>query len=333
MKFSHPRLKVIGTGSYLPEQIVRTEDFENVSMWAYDTFGKRVGEPRTFTASKLIELTGIRERRKSRSDEWPSDMGYFAARSALDSANVSADNLDGVVVATVSERDNFPSAAVKIQEKLGARNVKIAYDLQGACAGFPLALMAVNAHARDLPGTWLAVASEALTKINDYTDISSHLFGDGAGAVVLRTQMVDDRGELLAGYSKSEPFNSQSRMIFRDSIANCIRMPDGSAVLKRAVDSMVESAVELKKECNWDRADIYIPHQANERIIAGVEKKLRDDGAIVYRNIAKYGNMSAATCVVALDEAVRDGTIKEGSRVILTSFGAGLVTSAVAIQF
>jgi 3-oxoacyl-[acyl-carrier-protein] synthase III len=193
--------------------------------------------------------------------------------------------------------------------------------------------MAVNAHARDLPGTWLAVASEALTKINDYTDISSHLFGDGAGAVVLRTQMVDDRGELLAGYSKSEPFNSQSRMIFRDSIANCIRMPDGSAVLKRAVDSMVESAVELKKECNWDRADIYIPHQANERIIAGVEKKLRDDGAIVYRNIAKYGNMSAATCVVALDEAVRDGTIKEGSRVILTSFGAGLVTSAVAIQF
>ncbi len=333
MKFSSPRSKVIGTGSYLPEQVVRTEDFENVKMWAYDSFGKRVGEPRTFTASKLTELTGIRERRRSRPDEWPSDMGYNASLNALEMAHVSPESLDGIVVATVSERDNFPSAAVRIQEKLGARNVKIAYDLQGACAGFPIALMAANAHARDLPGNWLVVASEALTKVNDYTDINSHLFGDGAGAVVLRTQMMDDRGELIAGYSTSQPFDSQSRMIFRDPIVNCIRMPDGSAVFKRAVDSMVESAVELKKDCNWDRADIYIPHQANERIIAGVERRLKEDGAIVYRNIAKYGNMSAATCAVALDEAIRDGIIKEESKVILTSFGAGLVTSAVAIQF
>jgi 3-oxoacyl-[acyl-carrier-protein] synthase-3 len=196
MKFSAPRLKVIGTGSYLPDRVVKTEDFEGVQMWAYDSSGNRVGEPRTFTASKLIELTGIRERRRSRPNEWPSDMGYNASLNALEMANVSPESLDGIVVATVSERDNFPSAAVRIQEKLGARNVKIAYDLQGACAGFPIALMATNAYARDVPGNWLAVASEALTKVNDYTDINSHLFGDGAGAVVLRTQMMDDRGEL-----------------------------------------------------------------------------------------------------------------------------------------
>lgn len=332
MKFSAPRLKVIGTGSYLPETVVRTEDFEGVQMWAYDSKGKRYGEPRTFSAQKLEELTGIKERRKSLEDEWPSDMGYKASLNALNMAGISADNLEGIVVATVSERDNFPSAAVRIQEKLGAKNVKVAYDLQAACAGFPIALIAANAHARDLPGSWLVIASEALTKVNDYTDINSHLFGDGAGAVVLRSQ-VDKRGELLAGYSKSEPFEGQSEMIFRDSKANCIRMPDGSAVLKKAVASMVESAVQLKEECGWDRADVYIPHQANDRIITGVEKRLLKDNAVVYRNIAKYGNMSAATCVVALDEAIRDGTIKEGSRVILTSFGAGLVTSAVAIQF
>jgi 3-oxoacyl-[acyl-carrier-protein] synthase-3 len=122
-------------------------------------------------------------------------------------------------------------------------------------------------------------------------------------------------------------------MIFKDPVGGFIRMPDGSTVLKRAVESMTKSVVGLKKMIGWDRADVYIPHQANERIIAGVEKKLKDDGAAVYRNISRYGNMSSATCAVALDEAIEDRTIKEGSRVIITSFGSGLVTSAVGIQF
>lgn len=324
-------LGVVGTGSYLPEQVVRTEEFENIDMWAYDFKGNRVGEPRRFTSQKLIELTGIKERRKSRSDEWPSDMGYRAATMALERSEISSDNLAGIVVASVSERDNFPSAAIKIQEKLGARNVRVAYDLQNACAGFPIALATANALSRDFDGYWLVIASECLTKVNDYTDINSHLFGDGAGAVVLGSGKKS--GQIVASYSRSEPFEGNNQMIFRDSKANCIRMPDGAGVLRRAVNSMGDSVRGLKQDLGWDRADVYIPHQANERIIAGVEKNLKDEGAIVYRNIAKYGNMSSATCAVALDEAIRDGTIKEGSKVIVTSFGAGLATSAVALQF
>lgn len=327
----YPHLEVVGTGSYLPPETVRTEEFDNRELWAYDFSGNRIGEPRRFSSQKLVDLTGILERRISSKDEWPSDMGYLASKMALERAQVEEDSLAGIIVATVSERQNFPSAAVKIQERLKARNVRVAYDLQNACAGFPVALMTANSLSRDILGNWLVIASECLTKVNDYTDINSHLFGDGAGAVVLRPT-IGNKG-IVGVYSTSEPFDNGIKMIFRDPIEDCIRMPDGSTVLKRAVESMAKSVVDLKKRIGWERAEVYIPHQANERIIAGVEKRLKDDGAVVYRNISRYGNMSSATCAVALDEAIKDGTIKEGSKVIVTSFGSGLVTSAVGIQF
>ncbi|MBS3083639.1 ketoacyl-ACP synthase III [Candidatus Pacearchaeota archaeon] len=332
MLLSHlGNLEVIGTGSSLPSQVVKTEEFEGRDLWAYDLNEFRVGEPRRFTSQKIIDLTGIYERRKSAPNEWPSDMGYRAALNALEMAKISPDDLVGIVVATVSERDNFPSAAVKIQYKLGARNVVKAQDTQNACAGYPAAISDANSFSRDFPGYWLVVASEVLTKINDYTDINSHLFGDGAGAVVLKPTL--ERRGIVGTYSASQPFDKGIEMIYRGNIIDCIRMPDGRGVLKRAVRAMTESAVALKKQVGWERADVYIPHQANERIIEGVEDNLKGDGAVVYRNIAKYGNMSSATCAVALDEAIRDGTIKEGNRVVVTSFGAGLVTSAVALQF
>ncbi len=331
MDFDLRNLEVIGTGSYLPAEIIETDYFEDRELWAYDKNGNRIGEPRRFTKQKLIDLTGILRRRKSAPNEWPSDMGYNASKIALERAEVEVDSLVGIIVATVSERDNFPSAAVKIQERLGAKNVEVAYDLQNACAGFPIALNTANALSRETRGNWLVVASETLTKLNDYTDINCHLFGDGAGAVVLGGAQ-NGRG-IRMSYSKSEPFEDGSGMIFRDSRANCIRMPDGAGVLRRAVDAMYNSVVFLKNKLSWERADVYVPHQANDRIITGVEKRLKEDNAKVYRNISEYGNMSAATCAVALDEAIRDETIKDGSRVILTSFGAGLVTSAVAIQF
>ncbi len=328
-------LEIVGTGSYLPLQVVGNDEFIDKDLWAYDSFGNPVGGSRRFSAEKIFELTGIRERRKSRADEFPSNMGYVASERALKMARVSADSLVGIVVATVGEKDNFPSAAVKIQHKLGAKNVQVAYDMQNACAGFPLALIQANALSRDFEGNWLVVGSECLTKINDYTDINCHLFGDGAGAVVCKPT-ITEKG-ILGSYSRSEPFDVEGskgiEMIFRDSRADCIRMPNGGVVLKRAVGSMVDSARVLKERIFWDKADVYIPHQANERIIAGVERKLKEEGAIVYRTVVKYGNMSSATCPVALDEAVRNETINEGSKVIITSFGSGLVTSAVAVQF
>jgi 3-oxoacyl-[acyl-carrier-protein] synthase-3 len=333
-------LEIIGTGSYLPERVVKNEEFIDKDLWTYDLNGNRVGESRRFTPEKIFEVTGIRERRKCREYEWPSTMGCVASTRALEMAGVTADSLVGIIIATVGEKENFPSAAVKIQNQLNARNVKIAYDFQNACAGFPLALIQANSMSRDFEGNWLVVGSECLTKITDYTDINCHLFGDGAGAVVC-SHTHENRG-ILGVYSRSEPFEEGGvkgmDAIFRDSRANYIRMPNGSVVLKRAVFSMVDSAKTLKKAVEWENADVYVPHQANERIIAGVESRLNEHGAVVYRTIQKYGNMSSATCPVALDEAVRDGTIAKnldgkGSRVIITSFGSGLVTSAVAVQF
>ncbi len=335
MNTSLRHLEIIGTGSYLPDRVVRNDEFIDKDLWAYDSLGNRIGEPRRFTSEKIFEVTGILERRKCCDEEWPSTMGYVASERALERAGVSADSLVGIVVASVGEKDNFPSAAVKIQHELGARNVQVAYDLQNACAGFPLALIQANTLSRDFEGNWLVVGSECLTKINDYTDVNCHLFGDGAGAVVCKPT-IEERG-ILGIYSRSEPFDVEGSkgiaMIFRDSRADCIRMPNGSVVLKRAVGAMVDSARVLKENLGWERADVYIPHQANERIIAGVERKLKEEGAVVYRTVAKYGNMSSATCPVALDEAMRDGTIHENSKVIITSFGSGLVTSAVAVQF
>jgi 3-oxoacyl-[acyl-carrier-protein] synthase III len=330
-------LEIIGTGSYVPEEIVRTDSFEGRDMWAYDLRGARTGEARQFTTDKLVELTGIYERRKSRPDEWSSDMGLIAARRALEMAGVTAEGLIGIVVATVSEKQNFPSAAQKIQLGLGARNVRIAYDAQNACAGFPLALKQANALSRDDLGYWLVVASECLTKINDYTDINSHLFGDAAGAVVARSIM-DMRRGILATQARSDPFNGNIDMIFKDRIDGCIRMPDGSKVLKAAVPWMVESARDLKEQLGWERADVYIVHQANERIIAGVEKKVQAEGGAMYRTISKYGNPSAASCAISLDEAVRDGTIRRsfdgtGSKVIITAVGASMIGGGVAVQF
>ncbi|MDP3765597.1 MAG: 3-oxoacyl-[acyl-carrier-protein] synthase III C-terminal domain-containing protein, partial [Nanoarchaeota archaeon] len=143
---------------------------------------------------------------------------------------------------------------------------------------------------------------------------------------------------ILAEYSKSNPFDGRDYWIFRDR-SGYLRMPEGSNVLKEAVREMLESVRVLKKETGWDRAEVYIPHQANGRIIAGIEARISEEGAIVFKNIESYGNMSSATCAIALDEALREGVIKKGidgtvgSRVIITSFGSGLVTSAVAIQF
>ena len=342
MILSSPRLEIVGTGSYVPEEVIPNSYFEGRDLFNYDALGNRIGGSVRLTDEKILKQTGIRERRRSKPDEWPSDMGYIAALRALENADVSANSLVGIILASVTERCNFPSGACKLQEKLGARNVCVAYDMQSACAGFPEALMDADARALRIPGNYLVVASEALTKIVGFDDVNSDLFGDGAGAVVLKPTN-EERG-IAAGYAKSEPFDGKLEYIIRDP-ADFLRMPEGPNVLKAAVRSMIEAGNSLKRDLGWEKVRLIIPHQANSRIVGGVAERIgakivtdvseidRYDGTLVFQNVARYGNISAVTCPLALDECRRSGIIKKGDRVEIISFGSGIVTSGVAVQF
>src|SRR3989338_5414642 len=165
MILSSPRLEIVGTGSYVPDEVIPNSYFEGRDLFNYDASGNKVGGPVRLTSEKIVKQTGVLERRRSKPDEWPSDMAHVAASRALENAGFSVNSLVGIILASVTERCNFPSGACKLQEKLGARNVCVAYDMQNACAGFPEALMEADARALRVPGNYLVVASEALTKI------------------------------------------------------------------------------------------------------------------------------------------------------------------------
>ncbi|MDP4039393.1 MAG: ketoacyl-ACP synthase III [Candidatus Pacearchaeota archaeon] len=321
-------LRVAGTGRYLPDEVIPNSYFAGRDLRRYDSLGCIVGVVRK-NESEIFKVTGIRERRKSPQGQTSADMGYEAASMAIERAGIDVDSLVGIIVGTVTEDVNFPSAACKIQERLGARNC-FAYDISNACASFPEALAQANARVLRKHGNYLVVSAENMLGMVDSNDINSTLFGNGAGAAVL----VPTEGPegIVAEYSFSNPFDGGLNLIFRDPERFC-RMPEGDLVFKRAVKSMITASESLKSDAKWDRADVYIPHQANGRIVDLVESKVREEGCVVFRTVEKYGNMSGATVAVALDEAIEQNVINSGKRVILVSFGSGLVTSGVAIQF
>jgi len=333
-------LKVAGTGSYLPDEIIPTEFFANRTLNTYDEKGNLIKES-SFKTEEIIKRTGIKERRRSETYEFPSDMGYKAAVEAIERSGITVDSLTGIILATVTEDSNFPSGACKIQRMLGARNC-LAYDIANACASFPEALAQANARVLRRPGNYLVIASETLTKMTDYgttdqqgneiraPDVNSTLFGDGAGATVL-TPTEEPIG-IFAEYSASDPFDGKECYIFRDE-KRFLRMPKGKAVMKEAIREMTKAAKNIKSQIGWERADVYLPHQANIRIINGVAKELEDDGAKVFINVDKYGNMSGATCAIGLHECLEESVINPGSKVVIMSVGAGLANSAVGIQF
>lgn len=325
-------LRIAGTGKYLPNEIIDNRFFEQRDLFVYGTGGVRKPSyvaPNRITSNKIIEMSGIKERRRSKENESPSDLGYFAALDAIKDAAVPLESIVGLIFATITEKQNVPSAACKVQERLGLTNC-FAYDINNACSGFIESLASANARVARRRGNYLVIAGECLTKIVDYSDVNSYLFGDGAGAAVLVPS--ENNLGILAEHSISEPGQGNLDSIISDKSGN-LRMPNGGRVMKKAVGNMIGSVTKLKDELGWDKADVYIPHQANKRIIDSVAESLAKEGAKVYSNIERYGNTSAATCAIALHEAIKDGTITSGKRVIMTSFGAGFVTASVAMQF
>lgn len=319
---------VLGTGKYVPERILTNKELETM-VETNDEW--------------IVTRTGIRERRIASEGQATSDLCYEAALIALSNAGITADQLDLIIVATITPDMAFPSTACILQEKLGATKAA-AFDLSAACSGFVYGL--ANATNFIATGTYkhaLIIGADCLSKITDYTDRNTCiLFGDGAGAVVIG-EVPEHRGfksfELgadgtggqllkIEGGGSRNPATQASI----DQRLHYIYMA-GAEVFKFAVRIMGNAAEEALRKAGWEKTDIdlLVPHQANMRIIQASLNRLEltDDKCMI--NLDKYGNMSAASIPVALAEAAQQGRLNEGDRLVLVGFGGGLTWGAAAL--
>ncbi len=320
---------IIGTGSYVPQKVLTNKDLEKMM----DT-----------SDEWITTRTGIKERRVAREDEATSDMSYEAALKALEDAKVTPEELDLIIVATVTPDMAFPATACLIQNKLGAKKAG-AFDLEAGCSGFVYALsVGWQFIATGVYDKILVVGAETLSRIINWDDRNTAvLFGDGAGAAVLAP--VDEPGilscdlgsrgeggELLkmeAGGSRL-PASQKTVEEKRHSIYMA-----GNEVYKFAVRIMGEASLRVIEKAGLKKEDIdyLIPHQANIRIIDSARKRLGLPEDKVFVNLHKYGNTSSASVAIALDEAVREGKISKGDNVVLVAFGAGLTWAAMALRW
>jgi 3-oxoacyl-[acyl-carrier-protein] synthase III len=315
-------VRIAGWGKYLPERVVPNRDLEAL----VDT-----------TDDWIRSRTGILERRVAGPDETTCSMAVAAARAAMARAGVGADELELVVVATCTpDYANMPATASLVQDALGARRAG-AFDLNAVCSGFLYALTAASQFV--LTGahrTVLVIGSEVFTRILDWRDRSTCvLFGDGAGAVVL--QATDEPGGLLSYVLGSDgsgacslyvPAGGSRRPATAETVANrehYVRM-QGREVFRFATRVVPESVIQALDLVGLAPADVdlFIPHQANTRIIDAAIRRLRLAEGAVFSNLARYGNTSAASVPLALCEALDEGRVRPGDKLVLSGFGAGL---------
>lgn len=321
---------ILGLGSYLPPKILTNFDLEKI----VDT-----------TDEWIQTRTGIRERRIAEKGTATSDLAAKAARAALNAAALKPTDIDLIICATTSPDMFFPSTACLIQKKIEARCP--AFDVSAACSGFPYALGV--AHGLIRAGSYryiLIVAAEVISGFLNWKDRSTCvLFGDGAGAcvlgpaptngsVILSTFLGSDgnQADLLkipAGGSAIPPTKESI-----ESGLHYIQM-EGSEVFKSAVKTMGDAVIEVVKKAGLRLEDIdcLIPHQANLRILNAVAERMKLPLEKVFVNLDRYGNMSAASTAVALDEAAKNGAIRKGSLVVIVAFGSGFTWAATAIRW
>ena len=324
------RSRITGTGSSLPDKVLTNFDLERM----VDT-----------SDEWIVARTGIRERRIAAPDEATSTFASAAALRALESAGVKADEIDLIIVATLTPDYPFPATACLVQQAIKATNAAC-FDLSAACTGFVYALAtADNFLARGGMKNALVIGAEVLSRVIDWTDRNTCLlFGDGAGAVVLEAVEVENGilsthihsdgnyWELLyqKGCGSRNPATQQNlddRLIYLTM--------QGNEVFKYAVRAMGEVGLEAlaANGLTTDDVSILIPHQANQRIVDAVGKRLSIGADRVFVNLDRYGNTSAASIPIALDEAVRAGRVKEGDIVLLDAFGGGLTWGAAALRW
>ena len=292
----------------------------------------------------ISERTGIKERRILDKNQTTSDLAYNAAIKAIDRANITVDDIDMIIVATISPDVPMPSTACYLQKKLKAYNA-VAFDISAACSGFIYGVTTAKAFIESgMYKRVLLVGVEALSRIIDWTDRNTCvLFGDGAGAMIFEAS--DTENDIISTYLGTNGDHTEILNIPAGGAKNptseetvkqklhCLKMI-GKEVFKISVLKMslsVTKAQELVGLTDKD-IDLYIPHQANLRIIEAVAKKTGIAREKIYINVHKYGNMSAATTIVALDEAYQEGRVKKGNLVELVAFGAGLTWGACILK-
>jgi 3-oxoacyl-[acyl-carrier-protein] synthase III len=317
------RIGITGLGVHVPERV-----FTNVDLEQYvDT-----------SDEWIVERTGIRERRFAAEDEALTDIARPAALRALEDAGVRAQDVDLLVCATVTPDMMFPTSSALLADELGMPDAA-AYDLLAGCTGFVYAVaQAYGMLAGGLARTALVVGGDVLSKILDWEDRSTLvLFGDGAGAVVL--ERVDEGGflgfELGADGGGGEhlwlPGSGSRRFADGDKL---VKM-NGREVFKFATRVMVSSAEAVLAECGRtvDEVDVYVPHQANKRIIDHASRKLGIPEEKVVVNVDKFGNTSSGSIPLALADAAADGRLREGELVLMTGMGAGLTWGSALIEW
>ncbi len=325
------RARVLGVGSAVPKKVLSNADLEKM----VET-----------TDEWITSRTGIRERRIVSEGDKFSDLCTKAAESALKRAHVKAEDVDMILVGTISGDMPFPATACLVQNNLGASRAA-ASDISAACVGFLYGLHLADGLIQSQKAeNVLVIGGEILTRYVDWTDRSTCvLFGDGAGAVVLQATKGDhgilgtrmkSNGALadficMPGGGSNHPANDPTLVGQRLAF---IKMK-GNETFKVAVKAMADISTEVLAEQGFTKDDVrlFVPHQANERIIDAVGERMKFPPDRVYKNVDRYGNTSAGSIPIALDEAQQKGLLKAGDLVLLTAFGAGLVWGSVLVRW
>lgn len=323
-------VSIVGTGSYVPEKILTNAELEKLVETSDEW---------------IVSRTGIKERRIAADGEQTSDMCVSAAQRAMEQAGVTAEEIDMIIVATVTPDTFFPATACWVQKKLGAKNAAC-FDLSAACSGFlygiEVAQQFICNHTYE---TILVIGADKLSSCVDWTDRNTCvLFGDGAGAAILQSRegthgiLSTDMGSdgnysdilIMPGGGSACPVTPENF----DAHLNTIKM-NGKETYKQAVTAMLRAATTALDEAGitTDQIACVIPHQANIRIIEAIADRMKLPMDRFFVNLDKYGNTSAAAVAIALDEANRSGRMKEGDYVLLVVFGGGLTWASSVIQW
>ena len=325
------RAKITGTGSALPEKIVTNADLEKM----VDT-----------TDEWITVRTGIKQRRVAVDGEYTSSFAVEASRKAIEMAGINVEDIDLIILGTITPDFPFPATACIIQHELGARNAT-AFDISAACTGFVCGLSIAEKYiSTGSVKKALVIGAEVLSRIVDWTDRNTCIiFGDGAGAAIVEASEGDE-GILSThlfsngtywntlyqpGFGSRNPVGCERTIAER----NFFLQMDGNEVYKQAVRSMEEAALTALRANDMTAADIslFIPHQANIRIVDAISKRLKVPSEKVFVNLHKYGNTSAASVPIALDEANREGKLKQGDIVLLDAFGGGYTYGSALIRW
>ena len=307
---------ILGTGGYLPERILSNDDLAAM----VDT-----------SDEWITARTGIKQRHIAADDQVTSDLATEAAKAALEQAGTDIATVDLIVLATTTPDQTFPATATAVQAKLGMAH-GTAFDVQAVCSGFLFGLATADSMLKTgLFNTAVVIGAETFTRILDWSDRGTCvLFGDGAGAVVLKAVDEADAGDrgILSHHIRTD--GTKSQLLYVDGGVSStgtighVQM-QGNQVFKHAVTNISSAVHAVLNETGFeaDEIDWFVPHQANQRILDGVAKKLRLDHEKVVSTVSQHGNTSAASIPLALNAAVRDGRIKEGDLVLSEAMGGG----------